>query len=86
MVAPAGTMFKKIIFSNECREMAAPMLAPFGITMCGPVLIAFGTVAQKTTFLPRILSMEDYWCQGYSEPGSGSDLASLKTKAAATQP
>jgi acyl-CoA dehydrogenase len=57
------------------------MMAPFGITMCGPVLMAFGTTEQKDYFLPRILSMEDYWCQGYSEPGAGSDLASLRTRA-----
>jgi len=49
--------------------------------MCGPVLIAFGTQEQQSGFLPKILSIEDYWCQGYSEPGSGSDLASLKTRA-----
>jgi alkylation response protein AidB-like acyl-CoA dehydrogenase len=72
---------QRFIFSNECWESGAPMLAPFGIMMCGPVLIEFGTPEQKAFFLPRILSMEDYWCQGYSEPGSGSDLASLKTRA-----
>lgn len=72
---------QRYIFSNESWEKGAPMLAPFGINMCGPVLMAFGTAEQKAYFLPRILSMEDYWCQGYSEPGSGSDLASLKTRA-----
>jgi acyl-CoA dehydrogenase len=72
---------QRFIFSNECWESGAPMLAPFGIMMCGPVLIEFGTPDQQAFFLPRILSMEDYWCQGYSEPGSGSDLASLKTRA-----
>jgi alkylation response protein AidB-like acyl-CoA dehydrogenase len=54
---------------------------PFGITMVGPVIYTFGTAEQKAKFLPRILSGEDWWCQGYSEPGSGSDLASLRTKA-----
>ncbi|HJP49797.1 MAG: acyl-CoA dehydrogenase family protein [Pseudomonadales bacterium] len=72
---------QRFIFANECWQRGAPMLAPFGITMCGPVLMAFGTEEQKQYFLPRILSMQDYWCQGYSEPGSGSDLASLKTRA-----
>ncbi len=72
---------QRFIYSNECWENGAPMQPPFGITMCGPVLMAFGTEEQKSYFLPRILSMEDYWCQGYSEPGSGSDLASLKTRA-----
>jgi alkylation response protein AidB-like acyl-CoA dehydrogenase len=54
---------------------------PFGVTMVGPVIIAFGSEEQKNFYLPRILTSEDWWCQGYSEPGSGSDLASLKTKA-----
>jgi alkylation response protein AidB-like acyl-CoA dehydrogenase len=54
---------------------------PFGLSMCAPVLLAFGTEAQKKRFLPRIYNGDDFWCQGYSEPGSGSDLASLKTKA-----
>src|SRR5690606_31964532 len=53
----------------------------FGLSMCGPVLLKFGTPEQKKRFLPRILNAEDWWCQGYSEPGSGSDLASLKTRA-----
>jgi alkylation response protein AidB-like acyl-CoA dehydrogenase len=57
------------------------MLIPFGLAMCAPVLLRFGTEAQKQRFLPRIYHGEDFWCQGYSEPGSGSDLASLKTKA-----
>jgi alkylation response protein AidB-like acyl-CoA dehydrogenase len=57
------------------------MLIPFGLSMCGPVLLQFGSDAQKKRFLPRIYNGDDFWCQGYSEPGSGSDLASLKTKA-----
>lgn len=73
---------QRYIFAAESWELGAPMLAPFGLSMCGPVLIAFGTQEQKDYFLPRILSCEDYWCQGYSEPGAGSDLASLKTRAA----
>src|SRR2546423_148354 len=54
---------------------------PFGLAMCAPVLLRFGSEAQKKRFLPRIYNGEDFWCQGYSEPGAGSDLASLKTKA-----
>jgi hypothetical protein len=54
---------------------------PFGVRMCAPVLLRFGTDAQKKTYLPRMYNGEDFWCQGYSEPGSGSDLASLKTRA-----
>src|SRR5947209_1408892 len=53
----------------------------FGVTMVGPVIIAFGSEAQKKRFLPRIANLDDWWCQGFSEPGSGSDLASLKTSA-----
>jgi len=56
-------------------------LVPFGLRMCAPVLLQFGTEAQKKRFLPRIYDGTDFWCQGYSEPGSGSDLASLKTRA-----
>jgi alkylation response protein AidB-like acyl-CoA dehydrogenase len=54
---------------------------PFGVNMVAPVIMAFGSQAQKDYYLPRILSCEDWWCQGYSEPGAGSDLASLKTTA-----
>ena len=56
-------------------------MLPFGLSMIGPVLMKFGNQAQKDYYLPRIINMDDWWCQGYSEPGSGSDLASLKTKA-----
>ena len=59
----------------------APGLNPFGVPMLAPVLISFGSEAQKAHYLPRILSGEDWWCQGYSEPNSGSDLASLSTQA-----
>ena len=58
-----------------------PRIVPFGVTMVGPVLIKYGTDMQKKEYLPKILSSEHWWCQGYSEPGSGSDLASLSTKA-----
>jgi alkylation response protein AidB-like acyl-CoA dehydrogenase len=69
------------IFEEECAAWGAPRLLPFGLRMVGPVIMTFGNEAQKKRFLPRIVSAEDFWCQGYSEPGSGSDLASLKTRA-----
>jgi alkylation response protein AidB-like acyl-CoA dehydrogenase len=72
---------QRYIFEEELGYVGSPPLIPFGLTMCGPVLLRFGTDAQKQKFLPRIYNGEDFWCQGYSEPGSGSDLASLKTKA-----
>ena len=72
---------QRYIFESELSRAGAPRLLPFGIHMVGPVIIKFGTQVQKDYYLPRILSGEDYWCQGYSEPGSGSDLASLKTSA-----
>lgn len=72
---------QKFIFEKECALAGAPALAILGLRLVGPVICAFGTPEQKARFLPRILSGEDYWCQGYSEPGSGSDLASLKTSA-----
>ncbi len=72
---------QRYIFEEELGYSGAPPLMPFGLSMCAPVLLRFGTEAQKKRFLPRIYNGEDFWCQGYSEPGSGSDLASLKTKA-----
>ena len=72
---------RRYIFEEECGYVGAPPLIPFGLRMCAPVLFRFGTDAQKKRFLPRIYKGEDFWCQGYSEPGSGSDLASLKTRA-----
>jgi alkylation response protein AidB-like acyl-CoA dehydrogenase len=72
---------QRYIFEEECGAAGAPPLVPFGLSMCAPVLIQFGSEAQKKRFLPRIYHGEDFWCQGYSEPGSGSDLASLKTRA-----
>jgi alkylation response protein AidB-like acyl-CoA dehydrogenase len=69
------------IFDEECFTAGAPRQMPFGLAMIGPVLMKFGSDAQKARFLPRILAMEDWWCQGYSEPGAGSDLASLKSRA-----
>ncbi|MEQ8772751.1 MAG: acyl-CoA dehydrogenase family protein, partial [Erythrobacter sp.] len=75
------TPTQKFIFEKECALAGAPSLAILGLKLVGPVICEFGTEEQKERFLPRILSGEDYWCQGYSEPGSGSDLASLKTTA-----
>lgn len=72
---------ERYIFEEECGFAGTPPLIPFGLTMCAPVLHKFGTEAQKKRFLPRIYDGDDFWCQGYSEPGSGSDLASLKTRA-----
>jgi alkylation response protein AidB-like acyl-CoA dehydrogenase len=72
---------QRYIFEEELGYSGSPPLIPFGLSMCAPVLLQFGTEAQKKRFLPRIYNGDDFWCQGYSEPGSGSDLASLKTKA-----
>ena len=72
---------QRFLFEEELGYAGCPPLIPFGLSMCAPVLLRFGTEAQKKRFLPRIYQGEDFWCQGYSEPGSGSDLASLKTKA-----
>jgi alkylation response protein AidB-like acyl-CoA dehydrogenase len=72
---------QKYLFEKECAMAGTPALPVLGLKLVGPVICKFGTPAQKAHFLPRILSGEDYWCQGYSEPGSGSDLASLKTRA-----
>ena len=75
------TPVQRYIFEKETALAGAPGLSVLGLKLIGPVLCEFGTPEQKERFLPRILSGEDYWCQGYSEPGSGSDLASLKTRA-----
>ncbi|NLY27796.1 MAG: pimeloyl-CoA dehydrogenase large subunit [Alcaligenaceae bacterium] len=72
---------EKYIFENECALAGAPRLVAFGLSMLGPVLIKYGNEQQKRYWLPRILNGQDFWCQGYSEPGSGSDLASVKTTA-----
>jgi len=77
------TPTQKYIFSKECYDAGAPMLIPLGLLMLAPVIMAFGTQEQKAQYLPKILSGEHYWCQGYSEPSSGSDLASLKLRAEA---
>jgi alkylation response protein AidB-like acyl-CoA dehydrogenase len=72
---------QRSIFEDECYKAGAPRQMPFGLSMIGPVLMKFGTPAQRARFLQRIITMDDWWCQGYSEPGAGSDLASLKTAA-----
>ena len=69
------------ILQNELAGANTPILIPFGVNMCGPVVYTFGTEEQKKKYLPGILNSDTWWCQGYSEPGSGSDLASLQTKA-----
>ncbi|MGF6842060.1 alkylation response protein AidB-like acyl-CoA dehydrogenase [Paraburkholderia youngii] len=78
---PGWNAVQKFIFENECALAGAPRVVPFGVNMLGPVLIRYGSEAQKRHWLPRILDGSDWWCQGYSEPGAGSDLASVKTTA-----
>ena len=75
------TPTQRYLFDLECYRAGAPRLVPLGLGMLAPVLLAFGTEEQKRRYLPKILSGEHYWCQGYSEPGSGSDLASLQLRA-----
>jgi pimeloyl-CoA dehydrogenase large subunit len=72
---------KTYLFRDELQQAPAPEPLPFGPNMVGPVIIAFGNQAQKKKYLPRIANIDDWWCQGFSEPGAGSDLASLKTSA-----
>jgi pimeloyl-CoA dehydrogenase large subunit len=72
---------KQYIFHEELQQAPAPDPLPFGVNMVGPVIIAFGSEAQKRRHLSRIANLDDWWCQGFSEPGAGSDLASLKTTA-----
>ena len=78
---PGWTPVQRHIFEVECNRFYAPRIVPFGLAMLGPVIQKFGNERQKAEVLPGILSAEDWWCQGYSEPGAGSDLASLKTRA-----
>ena len=75
------TPVQQYIFQEELQLAPAPQPLGVGVTMVGPVLIAFGSEAQKNRFLPRIANLDDWWCQGFSEPGAGSDLASLRTTA-----
>jgi alkylation response protein AidB-like acyl-CoA dehydrogenase len=75
------TPTQRFIWSEETAAADCVRLMPFGLSMVGPVIYTFGTPEQKAKYLPRIISGEDWWCQGYSEPGAGSDLASLRTAA-----
>ena len=75
------TMTQHFIFNAERARAGAPAPIPFGVTMVAPVIYTYGNEEQKARFLPRILNSDDWWCQGYSEPGAGSDLASLQCKA-----
>jgi pimeloyl-CoA dehydrogenase large subunit len=77
----AWTPVQRYLFQEEMQLAPAPQPLAFGVSMVGPVIIAFGSEAQKKRFLPRIANLDDWWCQGFSEPGAGSDLASLKTRA-----
>ena len=78
---PGWSPVKRMIFEHECANAGAPTLPAMGLQMCGPVLIGHGTQEQKDFFLPRILSGEHFWCQGYSEPQAGSDLSALRCAA-----
>jgi len=78
---PGWSDRQRAIFQEECVRAGTPRLPGMGLSLCGPVVMRYGTPEQKAFFLPRMLSGEHYWCQGYSEPQSGSDLASLQTRA-----
>ena len=78
---PGWNVVQRYIWARENAKAGAPGLSPMGIGMCGPVLIGHGTPEQRAHYLPKMLSGEHFWCQGYSEPGSGSDLASLQMSA-----
>ena len=78
---PGWTAVQKHLFEEECALAGAPRIVPFGPVMVAPVIMAFGNKEQQQRFLPGIASGEVWWSQGYSEPGSGSDLASVKTRA-----
>ena len=78
---PGWSLMQRFIFESECMAASAPYVRSMGLRMVGPTLMGHGTAEQKAYYLPRMLSGEDWWCQGYSEPGSGSDLASLQTRA-----
>ncbi|MGI3169544.1 acyl-CoA dehydrogenase family protein [Pseudooceanicola sp. C21-150M6] len=78
---PGWGPVERHIFDEEAAFAYAPRIVPFGLSMLGPVLQKFGSKEQQDYYLPRILNGDDWWCQGYSEPGAGSDLASLKTRA-----
>jgi alkylation response protein AidB-like acyl-CoA dehydrogenase len=79
---PGWNATQQYIFEEESAAAGAPRAIPFGLKMVAPVIMAFGSPEQQQRYLPKILSAEEWWCQGYSEPGAGSDLASLKMRAA----
>src|ERR1700761_764724 len=78
---PGWDPAQRHVGDEECARVGAPLVLPFGVSMVAPVLMKYGSDAQKQRYLPRILDGADWWCQGYSEPGAGSDLASLRTRA-----
>ncbi|MEM6704931.1 MAG: acyl-CoA dehydrogenase family protein [Acidobacteriota bacterium] len=78
---PGWDVTQRFIFTDECVAANTPGLSPFGLGMVGPLIIQYGTDEQKERFLPKILNGEEIWCQGYSEPNAGSDLASLQLRA-----
>lgn len=78
---PGWSEIERYIFAAECAAAGAPNLAPMGLKMVAPVIMHYGSPGQRAHYLPRILSGEDYWCQGFSEPGAGSDLAALQLRA-----
>lgn len=78
---PGWSEIERYVFAAECARAGAPGLAPMGLKMVAPVIMHYGTPEQRAHYLPRILSGEDYWCQGFSEPGAGSDLAALQLRA-----
>jgi alkylation response protein AidB-like acyl-CoA dehydrogenase len=80
---PGWNVMQRFIWASECAAAGAPVGSNMGLSMVGPTLMGHGTAEQKAYYLPRILKGEDWWCQGYSEPGSGSDLASLQCRAVA---
>ncbi|WP_322014565.1 acyl-CoA dehydrogenase family protein [Paraburkholderia sp. J12] len=82
---PGWNATQRHIWDEECARIGAPPVLPFGVAMVAPVIMKYGNEAQKRYYLPRILAGTDWWCQGYSEPGSGSDLASLRTRAVRVQ-
>ena len=78
---PGWSPTERYIFEEECAAGGAPRLIPFGLRMLAPVLMAFGSQKQQQRYLPKIMAAEEWWCQGYSEPGAGTDLAALRTTA-----